>query len=88
MVQRKAGNNLIFKAPDRALFFCEVFMRYHSGIQKWKEIQTMTSEHNMFVLERSDGYIVYRKTEKGNVRLGRRRYIDDLHKFVKKLAGI
>lgn len=42
--------------------------------------------HGMFVIERGGAFILYRKTDNGNVRLGRRTTPDGICRFVARAA--
>lgn len=65
-------------------------MRRHSPIQQLHEAKQIARDHNMFIVEKpapeGTDYIVYRKTPCGNTRLGARRDIGALRRFVAKAA--
>ena len=62
-------------------------MRQHTPKQQFKEAQVIASEHNMFVVDKGDTFLLYRKATKP-VFIGKRSSASALRSLVCTAAGI
>lgn len=62
-------------------------MRQHSPKQQFREAQIIAAEHNMYVVDKGDAFLLYRKAERP-VYIGRRSTVEALHSMVSRAAGL
>lgn len=61
-------------------------MRTHSPQQQFKEARQIAADHNMFVVDKGDQFLLYRKTPTRPVYLGMRSNAAAFRSFVCKCA--
>lgn len=61
--------------------------RRHSGIQQYKQACQIAKDHNMFVVDKGDRFIVYRKVPGRNVCLGECGSAEALFRKVSRCAS-
>ena len=61
-------------------------MRTHSPQQQFKEARQIAADHNMFVVDKGDRFLLYRKTPARPVYLGMRSDAVAFRSFVSKCA--
>lgn len=61
--------------------------RQHNPLQQWKEAQQIARDYNMFIVEKGDQYLLYRKQSSRPVYLGKRGSIPGIRTLVEKCAG-
>lgn len=62
-------------------------MRQHTPRQQFKEALTIAAEHNMFVVDKGDSFLLYRKATRP-VFIGKRSSTEALRRMVISAAGI
>ena len=62
-------------------------MRTHSPTQQFKEARQIAVDHNMFVVDKGNHYLLYRKTPTRPVYLGKRSDAAALRSFVCRCAN-
>lgn len=62
--------------------------RQHSPLQQFKEAQQLAKDHGMFVVDKGDRFLVYRRTPVRNMFLGKRSTAAALRLFVAQCAGV
>lgn len=60
--------------------------RQHNPLQQWKEAKQIASDYNMFIVEKGDAYLLYRKTPRP-VYIGKRGSVEGIRTLVEKCAG-
>lgn len=60
-------------------------MRQHSPRQQFREAQLIAKDHGMFVVDKGDLFLLYRKAERP-VFLGKRSSAEALHSLVTRCA--
>lgn len=62
--------------------------RQHSPLQQFKEAQQLAKDHGMFVVDKGDRFLLYRKLPGRNVFLGKRNSAPAFRLFVAQCAGV
>lgn len=60
--------------------------RQHNTFQQWKEAKQIASDYNMFIVERGEQYLLYRKSPRP-VYIGKRGSVEGIRALVEKCAG-
>lgn len=61
--------------------------RQHSGQQQFKEAQQLAKDHGMFVVDKGDRFLLYRKMPHRSVYLGMRSSVEAFRRFVASCVG-
>lgn len=61
--------------------------RQHNPMQQWKEAQQIALDYNMFIVQKGDKYLLYRKLATRPLFLGQRGSVPGIRAFVEKCAG-
>lgn len=61
--------------------------RQHSAAQQFKEAAQLAKDHNMFVVDKGNRFLLYRKLPHRNLYLGMRSSVEDFCRFVAACAG-
>lgn len=61
--------------------------RQHNPLQQWKEAQQIARDYNMYIVEKGEQYLLYRKLSGRPVFLGKRGSIPGIRTLVEKCAG-
>ncbi len=59
----------------------------HSPTQQFKEAQHLAKDHGMFVVDKGDRFLLYRKLPSRNVFLGMRSTVEAFRRFVASCVG-
>lgn len=62
-------------------------MRQHSPQQQFREARQIAADHNMFVVDKGNHYLLYRKAPDKNVYLGKRSDAAAFRSFVCRCAN-
>lgn len=60
--------------------------RQHNPLQQWKEAKQIASDYNMFIVEKDEQYLLYRKYPKPTF-IGKRGSVEGIRVLVEKCAG-
>lgn len=61
--------------------------RQHSGQQQFKEAQQLAKDHGMFVVDKGNRFLLYRKLPHRNIYIGMRSSAEAFRRFVESCAG-
>lgn len=61
--------------------------RQHNPLQQWKEAQQIARDYNMFISQKGDKYLLYRKTPSRPVYLGQSGSVSGIRTLVEKCSG-
>jgi hypothetical protein len=59
----------------------------YSDFTKLRDAKQIARDHGHFVVEKPDGYLLYREASPKNVYVGKRKDVADMLYFVKKVTG-
>lgn len=60
--------------------------RQHNPLQQWKEAQQIARDYNMFIVEKDEQYLLYRKYPKPTF-IGKRGSVEGIRVLAEKCAG-
>lgn len=61
--------------------------RQHPPQQQFKEARQLAKDHGMFVVDKGDRFLLYRKMPHRNIYLGMRTGVEAFRRFVAACAG-
>lgn len=62
--------------------------RRHTPLQQFKEAQQIARDHNMFVVDKGDNFLLYRRAAPTNVYIGKRHSAAGIRALVCKAANL